>query len=267
MTISLHGQTALVTGSSSGIGAAVAKELGKRGANVVVNYHSDEDGAREVVGNILKYGCNTLAVQGDVSNADDVQSLFSQTLEEFGKLDILVNNAGIQKDASFRRMSLKDWEAVLAINLTGQFLCAKQAVEIFCKQGVREDVSRAAGKIVCMSSVHEVIPWAGHVNYAASKGGVQMFMKSLAQEVAHEKIRVNGIAPGAVATEINRDVWGDKEGRRKMLDLIPYGRIGESEDIARAVAWLVSDDADYIVGTTLFVDGGMMLYPGFRDGG
>ncbi len=267
MTNSLHGQTALVTGSSSGIGAAVAQELGKRGANVVVNYRSDEDGARKVVGKILNYGSDTLALQGDVSNADDIQFLFSQTLKEFGKLDILVNNAGIQKDAPFRQMSLKEWEAVLAVNLTGQFLCAKQAVEIFCKQGVRENVSKAAGKIVCMSSVHEVIPWAGHVNYAAAKGGVQMFMKSLAQEVAHEKIRVNGIAPGAVATEINRDVWEDKDGRKKMLDLIPYGRIGDGEDVARAVAWLVSDDADYIVGTTLFVDGGMTLYPGFREGG
>ncbi len=267
MTKWLQGQTALVTGSSSGIGAAVAQELGKRGANVVVNYHSDEDGAREVADNIVNYGGNTLVVQGDVSNADDVKSLFSQTLEVFGKLDILVNNAGIQKDASFRQMKLEDWEAVLAINLTGQFLCAKQAIEIFCKQGVRENVSKAAGKIVCMSSVHEVIPWAGHVNYAAAKGGVQMFMKSLAQEVAHEKIRVNGVAPGAIATDINRDVWEDKEGRRKMLDLIPYGRIGEGADIARAVAWLVSDEADYVVGTTLFVDGGMTLYPGFREGG
>jgi glucose 1-dehydrogenase len=263
----LEGQTAIVTGASSGIGAAVARELGRMGAGVCVNYRSDEKGAFHTIARINELGSYALPVQADVSDPEQVGHLFSKTLDKFETLDILVNNAGIQKDASFRKMSSDDWQKVINVNLTGQFLCSKQAVEIFCSQRVREGVSKAAGKIVCMSSVHEEIPWAGHVNYAAAKGGVQMFMKSLAQEVAHEKIRVNGVAPGAIATDINREVWESEEGRKKMLELIPYGRIGEPEDVGRAVGWLVSDEADYLIGTTLFVDGGMMLYPGFREGG
>src|SRR4029077_5086078 len=163
--------------------------------------------------------------------------------------------------------SLDQWNEVLAVNLTGQFLCARAAVAEFRRRGPRPAVSRALGKIICMSSVHEVIPWAGHVNYAASKGGIMLMMKSLAQEVAPEGIRVNAIAPGAIRTPINRAAWDTEAALAQLLTLIPYQRIGEPEDIANAAVWLASDLADYVTGTTLFVDGGMTLYPGFADNG
>jgi glucose 1-dehydrogenase len=188
-------------------------------------------------------------------------------MERWGSLDILVANAGIQLDAPFSEMTLAQWNTVLAVNLTGQFLCAREAVKEFTRRGLVPELSSAAGKIICMSSVHDVIPWAGHVNYAASKGGVLMFMKSLAQEVAHQKIRVNAISPGAIRTPINRAAWETQEAEAELNKLIPYERIGEPMDIGHAAVWLASDASDYVVGTTLYVDGGMTLYPGFQEGG
>jgi glucose 1-dehydrogenase len=193
--------------------------------------------------------------------------MFEGVRRELGTLDILVANAGIQADATIDSMTLEQWNSVLSINLTGQFLCAREAVREFRRRGVVAEVSRAAGKIICMSSVHQEIPWAGHVNYAASKGGVAMLMRSLAQEVATERIRVNAIAPGAIRTPINRAVWDNEDALRRLMTLIPYGRVGEPEDVARAAVWLASDDADYVVGTTLFVDGGMSLHPCFIGNG
>jgi glucose 1-dehydrogenase len=193
--------------------------------------------------------------------------MFGQMLEAFGTIDILVNNAGLQRDAAFHEMTLEQWRLVIDVNLTGQFLCAREAVREFKRRGVVADISCAAGKIICMSSVHEVIPWAGHVNYAASKGGVMLLMKSIAQELAPHRIRANAIAPGAVRTPINRAAWETPEALNDLLGLIPYNRIGEPEDIARAAVWLASDLADYVNGTTLYVDGGMTLYPGFTEGG
>ena len=260
-------QSALVTGATSGIGRACAVALGAAGASVAVNYRSDPDEARQVVEDIESAGGTAIAVQGDVSKEADVERMFAQATERFGTLDILVNNAGIQKDAAFRDMSLAEWQAVIDVNLTGYFLCARAAVREFLRRGIRRDVSRACGKIVFMSSVHQLIPWAGHVNYAASKGGIEMLMKSLAQEVLEHKIRVNGIAPGAIRTAINRPAWENEHALEGLLDLIPYGRIGEVDDVARAVVWLASDDSEYVTGTTLFVDGGMSLYPAFRRGG
>jgi len=182
-------------------------------------------------------------------------------------VDILVNNAGLQQDAPFHELTLAQWNKVLAVNLTGQFLCAREAVREFMRRGVRRDVSCSAGKILCVSSVHEVIPWAGHVNYAASKGGVMLMMKSLAQEVAPYRIRVNSICPGAIRTPINMQAWDTAAAYNELLKLIPYKRIGEPEEIGRAAVWLASDYADYIHGVSLFVDGGMTLYPGFETGG
>jgi glucose 1-dehydrogenase len=179
----------------------------------------------------------------------------------------LINNAGLQQDAPFHEMSLQQWERVISVNLTGQFLCAREAAREFLRRGVVPEVSRAAGKIICMSSVHEVIPWAGHVNYAASKGGIMQLMKSMAQELAPQKIRVNSIAPGAIKTPINRAAWETREALNSLLTLIPEGRIGEPGDIARTAVWLASDLSDYITGATIFVDGGMTLYPGFAAGG
>jgi len=203
----------------------------------------------------------------DVSNEDQVKEMFRRMIAELGTIDILVNNAGRQKDAKFVDMSLADWNAVLGVNLTGQFLCAREAVREFLRRGVVPAVSRAAGKIICMSSVHETIPWAGHANYAASKGGVMMMMKSIAQEFAPQHVRINSIAPGAIRTPINTAAWSTPEAYRSLMTLVPYKRIGEPEDIARTAVWLASDESDYLVGATLFVDGGMTLYPGFTENG
>jgi glucose 1-dehydrogenase len=264
---SLVGQKALVTGANSGIGRAVAIALGQAGADVAVNYLRGEAAAAVVVDEIEGFGGKAYAHQADVSQESDVQAMFARLYAQFGTIDILVANAGLQRDAPFHAMTLEQWNTVLAVNLTGQFLCAREALREFLRRGVVETVSCAAGKIVCMSSVHEVIPWAGHANYAASKGGVMLMMRSLAQEVAPHRIRVNAIAPGAIRTPINTAAWQTPQAYADLMTLIPYGRIGEPEDIARAAVWLASDDSDYVVGTTLFVDGGMTLYPGFADGG
>lgn len=263
----LKGQKALVTGGSSGIGKAVAIELAKAGADVVVNYARGEDKAEEVVAVIKKNGGNAYAHQADVSREDEVVAMFDKMKAEFGTIDILINNAGLQQDAPFTEMTLTHWNTVINVNLTGQFLCAREAVREFKRRGVIPGISCAAGKIICMSSVHETIPWAGHVNYAASKGGVMLMMKSIAQEVAPYRIRVNSIAPGAIRTPINTAVWQTPEAYEALMELVPYKRIGEPEDIGRAAVWLASDQADYINGISLFVDGGMTLYPGFAVGG
>jgi glucose 1-dehydrogenase len=263
----LNGQKALVTGANSGIGKAVAIALGASGADVVVNYVRGEDTAREVVETISNGGTNALAIQADVSDEAQVHAMFKRMFEEFGTIDILVNNAGLQQDAPFDQMTLQQWNTVVGVNLTGQFLCAREAVREFKRRGVKADVSVAAGKIICMSSVHEVIPWAGHANYAASKGGVMLLMKSMAQELASQRIRINSICPGAIRTPINTAAWDTPEAYRSLLTLIPYQRIGEPEDIGRVAVFLASDQSDYITGASIFVDGGMTLYPGFATGG
>lgn len=263
----LQNQKALVTGANSGIGEACALALGAAGAAVVVNYVAGPDEAERVVGVIRDGGSEAIALKADVSNETEVQAMFAEMLKTFGTIDILVNNAGLQQDAAFQDMTLAQWQKVINVNLTGQFLCAREAVREYLRRGVVPAVSRAAGKIICMSSVHEVIPWGGHVNYAASKGGIMQLMKSMAQELAPKKIRVNSIAPGAIKTPINRDAWDTPEALKSLLTLIPDQRVGEPEDIARTAVWLASDQSDYITGTTLFVDGGMTLYPGFATGG
>jgi glucose 1-dehydrogenase len=263
----LKGQKALVTGASSGIGRGVAQALAGAGADVVVNYVSGPDAAQALVDEIKRGGTNAMAIRADVSREDQVRAMFQEMLAAWGTIDILVNNAGLQRDAPFTEMTLEQWNTVLGVNLTGMFLCAREAAREMIRRGVRPDVSRAAGKIICVSSVHEVIPWAGHVNYATSKGGVKLFMQSIAQELAPARIRVNSIAPGAIQTPINRAAWETPEALEALLSLIPYGRIGTPEDIGKAAVWLASDDADYVHGQTLFVDGGMTLYPEFARGG
>ena len=263
----LRGQKALVTGGSSGIGKAVALALGEAGADVVVNYRSGEEQANEVAEKIKSFGPQAYAHQADVSREDQIMKMLQRMFQDFGTIDILINNAGLQKDAPFDEMSLEQWNQVISVNLTGQFLCAREAVREFKRRGVVKGVSCSAGKIICISSVHEIIPWAGHVNYAASKGGVMLMMKSIAQEVAPYRIRVNSIAPGAIRTPINRQAWETPEAYAKLMELVPYKRIGEPEDIGRAAVWLASDYADYVNGVSLVVDGGMTLYPGFAAGG
>lgn len=263
----LEGQPALITGASSGIGKAIALGYAQAGADVVVNYVSDKTEAEEVAHQIEALGRRALAIKANVSNEQDVENMFAQALQHFGTLHVLVNNAGLQRDAAFDEMTLAQWQEVLDVNLTGQFLCSRAAVREFKRRGIDPAVSQAAGKIVCISSVHEQIPWAGHVNYAASKAGVMMLMKSLAQEVAPQRIRVNSIAPGAIQTRINRDAWETPEAFQDLMTLIPYKRIGDPEDVAHAAIWLASEASDYVTGETLFIDGGMMLYPGFAAGG
>ncbi len=263
----LKNQVALVTGASSGIGKAIAIALGEEGATVIINYNSNEKGANEALDAIKEKGGEGMIFQADVSKEKEVQAMFTEITKNFSSLEILISNSGIQKDAAFLEMSLADWQKVIDINLTGQFLCAREAARLFVKQGIVKEKSVAAGKIICISSIHDIVPWAGHINYATAKGGLQMMMKTMAQELAPHKIRVNCISPGAIKTPINKEVWDNEASRKELIKLIPYGRIGEPEDVAKVAAWLASDDADYVHGATLYVDGGATLYPGFIENG
>jgi glucose 1-dehydrogenase len=263
----LNGFSVLVTGGSSGIGQNIARAMALAGAKVAINYHSEKDEAEALLREIRDAGGSAMAVKADVSSEGDVQSMFTRVAETFDRIDVVVANSGVQKDAPVADMTLDDWRAVIDVDLTGQFLCCREAVRHFRDQDPAKRPARSAGCIISMSSVHQRIPWAGHLNYASAKGGVHMLVQTLAQEVASDGIRVNGIAPGAIRTPINKAAWDTPEALERLLRLIPYGRIGEPEDVARAAVWLASDDADYITGTTLFVDGGMTLYPEFRDNG
>jgi glucose 1-dehydrogenase len=263
----LVGQTALVTGANSGIGRAVALGMARAGADVIVNYVADPPAAEAVCSEVIDLGRRAVCIRADVSREDDVIAMFRQATEVLGDLHILVNNAGLQRDAPFEDMTLEQWNTVISVNLTGQFLCAREAVRSFIRRGLTPSISAALGKIICMSSVHQEIPWAGHANYAASKGGVSMLMTTLAQEVAPRRIRVNAIAPGAIRTPINTKAWDTPDAYADLMRLVPYKRIGEPGDVARAAVWLASDAADYVTGATLFVDGGMTLFPGFATGG
>jgi len=265
----LQGQIAIITGASSGIGAGVAKSLSAAGATVVVNHPvaATKDAADAVLAEITNAGGTGITYQCDVSKEDEVVKMFGDVVAQFGTVDILINNAGLQRDSPFEKMTLEQWNFVIGVNLTGQFLCAREAVKEFLRRGIVAEKSKAAGKIICMSSVHEVIPWAGHANYAASKGGIMLLMKSIAQEFAPKKIRINSICPGAIQTPINKSAWDTPQALESLLTLIPYQRIGQPEDIGNTAVWLASDDSDYITGASIFVDGGMTLYPGFSTNG
>jgi glucose 1-dehydrogenase len=264
----LQGQKALVTGASKGLGQAVAIALAEAGADVLVNYYSDEPGAHYTVEEIQKRGRKAVAFKADVSREDQVLAMFDKMVENFGRLDICVPNSALQLNARVDEMTIAQWERVIGVNLTGVFLCCREAVKIFKRQGIDRSISYACGKLVLMSSVHDIIPWAGHANYAAAKGGLMLFMKSLAQEVASLRIRVNALSPGAIRTPMNVEKLTSPEiFNNTLLKLIPSKRIGEPEDVSRAIVWLASDESDYVHGTTLYIDGGMTLYPGFIDAG
>ena len=267
MTVQATKRTVLVTGASSGIGQGIAIAFGKLGANVVINYHSDDEGAKHTLEEVKKGGGRGFIYQANVGEETAVKEMFAKAVAEYGSVDVLINNAGIQKDNSFAEMTLDEWEKVISTNLTGHFLCAREAINHFQTRKVTTTEAKAIGNIIFISSVHDIIPWAGHVNYASSKGGILMLLKSLALEVAPQKIRVNGISPGAIATDINEEVWKDEAKMKELLKLIPYKRIGQPEDVAKVAVWLASDESDYITGTTIYVDGGMTLYPGFVDNG
>jgi len=264
----LEGQKALVTGASKGLGAAVAAGLGQAGADVLINYYSDEKGAKDTAHKVEEAGSKALLFKADVAVEKDVLAMYEAMLDTYGRIDILIANSGIQLNAPIDEMTVDQWQRVIDINLTGQFLCAREAVKAFKKQGINRDISFSAGKIIHMSSVHDIIPWEGHVNYAAAKGGIMLLMKSTAQEVAHFRIRVNALSPGAIRTPMNvAKLTSPERYDDQLLRLIPYKRIGEPDDVARAAVWLASDESDYVNGTTIYIDGGMTLYPGFIGGG
>lgn len=269
MQVSLQNQVAVITGASSGIGTGIAKSMAEAGATVIVNHSSEKslENAKSILKEITDVGGKGITYQCDVSKEDEVVKMFKDVIEEFGTVDILVNNAGIQKDAKFTEMTLDDWNAVIGVNLTGQFLCSREAIKEFLRRGIDTSRSLACGKIIHISSVHEIIPWAGHANYAASKGAIKMLMQTLAQEYGADKIRVNSIGPGAIQTPINKQAWETKDALNALLELIPYNRIGQPKDIGNLAAFLASDLADYISGASIFVDGGMTSLESFSEGG
>ncbi len=266
MDVQLTGQVAIITGASTGIGQACAVGFGKEGMKVVVNYHSGKEDAEATAKRVREVGGEAITVQADVSREEDVERLFQACLDAYGHVDVVLSNAGVQADAKFHEMTLEEWNKVISVDLTGNFLVCRAAVRQFRKQGIYP-YSKAAGKIICMSSVHDEIAWAGHVNYAAAKGGVKLLMESMAQELGQYKIRVNSISPGAIKTDINQEAWGTEEAMKKLLKLVPYNRIGQGEDVANLAVFLASDVSDYITGATIYIDGGMMVYPGFQGNG
>lgn len=265
----LKGQIALITGASSGIGTGIAKSMAQAGATVVINHSSakSKDAAEAILKEITDEGGTGMVAQCDVSKEEEVIRMFADVVAAYGTVDILVNNAGLQRDAKFDEMTLDEWNTVININLTGQFLCAREAIREFLRRGPRPEVSAATGKIICMSSVHEVIPWAGHINYAASKGAIKMLMQSLAQEYGDRQIRVNSICPGAIQTPINRPAWDTPQALNSLMSLIPYNRIGQPRDVGNLAVFLASDLSDYITGASIFIDGGMTVLESFVDGG
>jgi glucose 1-dehydrogenase len=264
----LVGQKALVTGASKGLGQAIAIGFAKAGADVLVNYRGDRQGGMDTVRAIEDLGRRAVLFEADMAKEDDVKAMFACMIDTFGRLDICVANAAVQQNAPVDEMTLDQWNSVINVNLTGPFLCARESIKLFKKQGIDRKISYACGKLIFISSVHDIIPWEGHANYAAAKGGMMLFMKSLAQEVAHHRIRVNSLAPGAIRTPMNVEKLTTPElFEQQLLNLIPYKRIGEPEDVARLAVWMASDESDYVQGTTIYVDGGMLLYPGFIGAG
>jgi len=264
----LVGQKALVTGASKGLGQAMAIGLAQAGAEVLVNYNSDERGAHSTLEQIKRNGGKAEIFRADVAHENEVQAMFRFMIEKFGRLDICIANSALQLNAKVDEMTLAQWQRVIDVNLTGVFLCTRESIRFFKKQGIDRSVSYACGKLIMISSVHDIIPWEGHANYAAAKGALILFMKSVAQEVSHLRIRVNAISPGAIRTPMNVEKLTSPEIFDKvLLKLIPCKRIGEGEDVARVAIWLASDESDYVQGTTIYIDGGMTLYPGFIGAG
>jgi glucose 1-dehydrogenase len=254
------GRVALVTGANTGIGKEIALALGRAGASVVVNYCELENQAAEIVKQLRVSGCNAASFRADVASEQQVLAMFEFIEREFGRLDILVNNAGIESSSPLVDMSLEQWQKVIAVNLTGQFLCVREAVRVF-KSRPRLESSAVRGKIVCVSSVHESLAWAGNANYAVSKAGVGMLVKTAALELAGLGIRINAVAPGVIQTRLTEAALASQSIKSHILGLIPSGRIGTTADVAEAVLWLCSDRSDYVHGVTLYVDGAMHLQP------
>ena len=255
----LKGKVAVVTGGSKGIGNAIARRLSEEKMKVVINYHSDKEGAEETVAELKKIGGEAVAVQADVSSEEGIQTLLDAAISNFGELDLWINNAGMENQVPTHELTLEDWNKVIDVNLTGVFLGSKAALNHFLEHDKK-------GNIINLSSVHERIPWPTFAHYSASKAGVKGFNETIALEYAHKGIRVNSIAPGAINTPINAEKFEDEKQKAATLKMIPLNYIGKPEEVAAAAAWLASDESSYVTGITLFVDGGMSLYPSFEKG-
>lgn len=255
----LKDKVAVVTGSSKGIGAEIAIRLGKEGAKVVINYNSDKEGAEKIVDKISQAGSEAIAVKADMSVESSAKELVDAAIEKFGKLDIFVNNAGMEVPAPSHKMTLENWQRVIDVNLTGYFLGSRAALSYFVEKKIK-------GTIINLSSVHEQIPWPTFAHYAASKGGVKLLTQTLALEYAPLGIRVNAIGPGAINTPINKEKMQDPEKKAALEKIIPMGYAAEPSEVANVAAWLASEQSSYVTGITLFVDGGMTLYPSFQGG-
>jgi glucose 1-dehydrogenase len=254
---SLAGRRALVTGAASGIGLTTAVRLAADGAAVVVNHVGSTEPARELVEQLERDGARALAVEADVSSEEQVAGMFETARSALGgPVDLLVNNAGVEKPFLLTEMPLDEWRRVLDVNLTGAFLCARAVARALIAE-------ERPGVIVNVSSVHEVIPWPRFSHYCASKGGMKLFGQTIARELAPHGIRVVMVAPGAILTPINEELLENAEKRKQVEEEIPWGRMGRPEEIAAAIAWLAGPEAEYVTGSTLFVDGGMTLYPRF----
>ena len=260
MHIDLHGKRVLVTGGNSGLGAAMVRAFGASGAKVAVNYVTHPETADALVADLKKGGGDAIALQADVSAPDTVAGMFAALDKAWGGIDVLVNNAGIDGPrAESWESNVDAWRKVIEINLGGAYLCAREAL--------KRMVAQKAGVVINTSSVHEVIAWSGYSAYVASKAGLSMMAKTLAQEAGPYGVRVLCIAPGAIATPINASVWKDPAGLKDLLDKIPMRRIGKPEDIAGMAVVLASDVASYVTATTVFVDGGITDYADFMHGG
>jgi glucose 1-dehydrogenase len=259
----LEGKNVLVTGGSSGIGQAIAVRFAEQGANVAINYLTQPEEARETedhvhacVAKVRREGVRDVLVQGDVSHEEDVVRMLQEAIDGLGGVDVLVNNAGIQISRPSAELSARDFDRVIAVNLRGSFMCAREAIKHF----LAED---KPGSIVNVSSVHQLIPKPGYLGYSASKGGMQNLTRTLALEYAPRAIRVNGIGPGATVTPINRAWIDDPVKRAQVEEHIPMRRAGDADEMAGVACFLASDLAGYITGQTIFVDGGLTLFPSF----
>ena len=247
----LNGKVGLITGSSSGIGQGIAKKFAEEGAKVVINYNSGAQGAEETLAMVKAAGSDGIILQADVARMDEIQKLVNAAYEKFGALDILVNNAGIEKEAPFTETQEADYDRVMQVNLRGPFFLTQYFVQ-------KLQSAKKPGRIVNISSVHEDMAFPGFTSYCISKGGMRMFMRNLAVELGPMNITINNIAPGAIATPINKKLEANKEQMEALLKNIPLNRLGTTDDVAELAAFLASDKAEYITGSTYVIDGGLM---------
>ncbi|WP_413628282.1 glucose 1-dehydrogenase [Fructilactobacillus vespulae] len=255
----LEGKTAVITGGNSGIGAAIAERLGKEHMNIVINYRKNLDSAKTTAEIVKQNGGKVIIKQGDISQDGIADELIDAAVKEFGEMDIFFNNAGMETQKPTHEVSLDEWNRVISVNLNGTFLGTKAAINYWIKNNKQ-------GNVINTSSVHQQIPWPTFASYAASKGGIKLFTETTAMEYAKKNIRINQICPGAINTPINAEKFSDPAAYAETASMVPMGRIGKPEEVSAGAAWLASDESSYVTGQSLFIDGGMVLYPAFQDG-